>query len=77
MPDPRGVEQAVVVFDVDGCGARAVRRLGDGDRQLAMCERHPLQQRVAAPERDAPVDDHLGVAAQLVRLHRPAHAIAS
>ena len=73
VPDLRRVEEAVLVLDVDGCGARSV----GGDGEVAVGERNPLQQGVAATEPDATVDDHLGVPAQLVGLHRPGHANGS
>jgi hypothetical protein len=61
----------IVVLDVDRGRTRSVRRLGDGDGELAVGDRGALDERVASAECDAPAHDHLGVALELRFRHRP------
>jgi len=72
--NPFRVDVAVLVLDLDGHGAGAVGRPGDRRSELAMSDGRAHDERVAAPKRDAAVDDHLGVAAQLVGRHRASHS---
>ncbi len=73
IANARGVDAAVLVRDVDAGGTGAVGGLCDADGEVAVGKARAHEQRVAAPERDAPAHDQLGVAAKLLRRHRPPH----
>ena len=70
VADTRRVDAAVVVLHVDGSSAGPVGGFRDGDRELAVREPDPLEERVAPSESHAAAHEHLGVSAELLRLHR-------
>jgi hypothetical protein len=69
VQDPRGVEAAVVVLHIDGRRTDAIGSLRDGNGELSVWNADPLEERVAATESQAAADEHVGIAAELRRLH--------